>query len=794
MFGKLYLQNSSLPLFIGFLFAVFAVFLCVSVRRRSLALIYFGASQMCMAVFYAASFYASVETAPGGAYHRFASVLGVLLALVFMTQFFFHFPRASDWRFSRWLLYGQLALVVPVGVVFCVSGLQAERMFRFAGHYWDLQAEAAGRLVATTLLLLLTATAIAAVVRALRLPAEKRRGVWGMLGGFLVSQLLPAVAVFLFRTKILDVRAFVNVLTGSLAVGYLILFVVLVNYTRSRISLRLKIMSIFLVTFLVALQAMGALGAAAAERAYFNSKLAAGRAIAYNQPQGSAVGYAIRRTPKSVGFLQPSDARATESVTVWAQHEDFDFTSFRGEFFLALRFAMADPGESIEAGFPYVGYRQHMHVYMRRFFALLAVVLVVMILGSRYFFQGALMHPLALLVEGLNRVNRGDLDVKLRVVANDEIGFLAISFNRMVHTIRQARDELQQYTANLEKKIRETDSLENQKVRVLEAGTKTLTFVSKSMQAVVEKAERIAALDQPVLIHGETGTGKEVIASLLHKLRFGQGRPLVDVNCAAIPHGLWESEIFGHVRGAFTDARADRLGLVAQARGGTLFFDEIGEMPADVQPKILRLLQEKTYKAVGGKETLAADCRIVFATHRDLKQMVADGQFRADLYYRINVFEINIAPLRERRTDIPVLLRWLLERYCGEMGKALPSFDEDAMQAILWYSWPGNIRELENCVIQLVGGLVGDHVTLADLPVDVARSAGSSNGAEPSGPGTRQTWQSDLGFEQLVHGYSRELITAALSNASGNKSEAARLLKISRGKLQYQMKSLGMDD
>src|SRR5712675_176870 len=218
------------------------------------------------------------------------------------------------------------------------------------------------------------------------------------------------------------------------------------------------------------------------------------------------------------------------------------------------------------------------------------------------------------------------------------------------------------------------------------------------LRAVLTEVEAVAPTNATVLITGETGTGKEVIARAIHELSPRRSRNLVKVNCAAMPAGLLESELFGHERGAFTGAVNSHVGRFALAVRGTLFLDEIGDMPMELQPKLLRVLQEREFEAVGSTRTTRVDVRVVAATIQDLRQMVRDGEFREDLYYRLNIFPVSLPPLRERKADIPEFVRYFIEQFATSMDKIIETIPEETMRAIVRHSWPGNIRELQNYV------------------------------------------------------------------------------------------------
>ncbi len=244
----------------------------------------------------------------------------------------------------------------------------------------------------------------------------------------------------------------------------------------------------------------------------------------------------------------------------------------------------------------------------------------------------------------------------------------------------------------------------------------TLVGDSPSMVRVRDLIERVGASDASVLIHGETGTGKELVARAVHAASAQKDGPFVAINCAAVPANLLESELFGHARGAFTDAKGARQGLFVKASGGTLFLDEIGEMPLEMQAKLLRALQERTVRPVGSNEEIGFTARIVTATHRDIEADVEKGRFREDLYYRVNVVKIDVPPLRERGGDVVVLAMRFLARFAARSGKGALSISPQAAQKLLAYSWPGNVRELENAIERAVALARFDHLTVADLP------------------------------------------------------------------------------
>ncbi len=255
---------------------------------------------------------------------------------------------------------------------------------------------------------------------------------------------------------------------------------------------------------------------------------------------------------------------------------------------------------------------------------------------------------------------------------------------------------------------------------------------SAALDAVLDQVRMVAPTDSTVLIEGETGTGKELIAHAIHMHSERRNRPFVKVNCAAIPAELLESELFGHERGAFTGALAQRIGRFEAANGGTLFLDEIGDMPLNLQAKLLRAVQDQEIERVGGNRTIQVDVRIVAATNRDLKAMVEENKFRADLYYRLAVFPLNVPPLRERREDIPLLTRHFVEKHAARMKRNIENIPIDALTALTNYDWPGNIRELQNVIERSVVLSDGPELHLAlpefDRPSAMVAQASHSNG------------------------------------------------------------------
>ncbi|MDY0397816.1 MAG: sigma-54 dependent transcriptional regulator [Desulfuromonas thiophila] len=308
---------------------------------------------------------------------------------------------------------------------------------------------------------------------------------------------------------------------------------------------------------------------------------------------------------------------------------------------------------------------------------------------------------------------------------------------------------------------------------------------SPAIRQLLADIERVAPERTSVLILGESGTGKELVARALHQASPRSGETLVSLNCAAFAENLLESELFGHERGAFTGASERKRGLVEMAEGGTLFLDEIGELPLPLQPKLLRLLQEKRFRRVGGLKELDCNVRIVAASHRPLPQMIAEGRFREDLFYRLAVVTLELPPLRQRREDIALLATFFLQRFAREMGRGVSSIAAEALQALQQHDWPGNVRELENAIERAVIFSRGPCLQRSDLPAPLDRAIdGGPPGLPPfdsSGPLPQRLEQIEIFF-----------IRQALQQAQGVQAQAAERLGISRSNLQYKLRKYGL--
>jgi DNA-binding NtrC family response regulator len=305
---------------------------------------------------------------------------------------------------------------------------------------------------------------------------------------------------------------------------------------------------------------------------------------------------------------------------------------------------------------------------------------------------------------------------------------------------------------------------------------------SAQTRTLREAVRRAASADSPVLITGESGTGKGLLARAVHEASARAGRPFVTVNCGAIPEQLLESELFGHVRGAFTGAVSDREGRVEQADGGSLFLDEIAELSPSAQVKMLRFIEEHTFERVGESTSAATDVRIICATNRNLPPRIASGLFREDLFYRINVLSIHIPPLRERPEDIPLLAQYFLEKMAEDSGKMVRAISPDALKILCAQPWPGNARELRNVLERAFVFSAGDTVLARDVPVELPRGGGE--GFEGQGPG------SEAGLRERLQTEERRIIQRALEKCGWVRTKAAKELKIPRSTLVRRIKEL----
>ena len=387
-----------------------------------------------------------------------------------------------------------------------------------------------------------------------------------------------------------------------------------------------------------------------------------------------------------------------------------------------------------------------------------------------------------------------DNDVKLRCLRAGANDFLTkpvdpvelqlrvknlLEFKRHADT-RRSIELLQQSKTLLEEKTRELEAALKDRYNFQDIST-----TCPAMKRALELAVRVAASPQTtVVIFGESGCGKEVLSRAIHFAGGGISGGFVAVNCAAIPEALLESELFGHVRGAFTGADRDRDGKFSQARGGTLLLDEIGDMPLGLQAKLLRVLEGRTFEKVGSNDTILVNCRVIIATNRDLPEMIAAGRFREDLFHRINVYPITIPPLRERRGDIPLLIDHFLGTFRQHQGKPLPGVSQKALDELLAYPWPGNIRELRNCLERaaiVCDGLIHpEHLYICTSKV-IDSAGANGEGDQPASGAITYHFAFNPNMVSM-EAVTRRVLGITLEWCKGNKTQAASLLSVSRNK------------
>lgn len=338
------------------------------------------------------------------------------------------------------------------------------------------------------------------------------------------------------------------------------------------------------------------------------------------------------------------------------------------------------------------------------------------------------------------------------------------------------------------KKAEERERLASENMRLRQEVEKTYSFSniigkSEKIQDLFNSIKKVAGVRSTVLLGGDSGTGKELVAKAIHYNSDRKDEAFVAVNCGAIPENLIESELFGHVKGAFTDAVRARRGLFEEASGGTLFLDEIGELPLNLQVKLLRVLQEDEITRVGSASVIKVDVRIVAATTKNLAEEVKEGQFRDDLYYRLNVFSIKLPPLKERMEDIPLLVDHFIKKINGKLGRSVRGIEADALEAIMEYPWPGNVRELENAVERAMVMTESDKLNRADFSVEIREAGGGAGQAFVV---------DDFSIKKNGKMLEKSLITKALAETGGNRTKAAKLLEISHRALIYKIKDYSL--
>ena len=358
--------------------------------------------------------------------------------------------------------------------------------------------------------------------------------------------------------------------------------------------------------------------------------------------------------------------------------------------------------------------------------------------------------------------------------SEQDLRFLTVVSGLIAQTVQR----VQQY--NQEKEALEQENIQLRRELSSRYRVEDIIGNSSRMQEVFEMVHRVADSNATVLLRGESGTGKTLVARALHYNSSRKSGPFVVVNCSALPETLLESELFGHERGAFTGAHERKIGRFEQARGGTLFLDEIGELSLPVQVKLLNVIQERVFQRLGSLETIQADIRLVAATNRDLEKAVAEGHFREDLYYRLNVFPVYLPPLRERRTDILLLAEFFLEKYCRENNKNIQRISSPAIDLLMQYHWPGNVRELQNCMERAV--LICDSQAIQAIHLPPTLQSNESVGTG-----------NNLSLAEAVERFEREMIIDALKKSRGNQTRAAKYLDTSLRIINYKIHRYGID-
>ncbi len=375
----------------------------------------------------------------------------------------------------------------------------------------------------------------------------------------------------------------------------------------------------------------------------------------------------------------------------------------------------------------------------------------------------------------------GTIDLAIEALRRGAYDYVSKPFksDEVILTLRKA-EEREQLRARVQ-------DLEGQVARLaaIEAGPRPIVGESEGIARLKALIAKVAAYDATVLITGESGTGKELVAQAIHRASNRAKGPFLAVNCGAIPETLLESELFGHVRGAFTDAHQDKPGLFVEASGGTLLLDEVGELPLSLQVSLLRVIQEGEVRPVGAARPRKVDVRLLAATHRNLHEAVAEKRFREDLFYRLNVIPIEVPPLRERVSDLPLLADFILERIAARMGAPKAVLAPDAREVLAGYPWPGNVRELENVLERAVILSDGPTLTAEDLPPHMRQAQSPVQVTLASG---------DLSVKRAMTFVERELIKRALEQTGGNRTHAAKLLDLSHRALLYKIKDYGLQD
>ncbi|MCR9145352.1 MAG: sigma-54 dependent transcriptional regulator [bacterium] len=789
--------------------------------------------------------YAYTIFAPAGRWGWYL-VSAIGFALIFKTRFAYYLPRNAFPKEERIAFWITVVLASAAWIEYVIrSGLSSR--FYFESHFYG--APFVSTSVPIVAFLIFAWGMVVLVRQTFHGGGEINRAALGFLGLTLLELLLNGI-VLLQRFEVIPegddaIAIGMNVLLLLLFFSYALLYL---NLSSEPSSFVAKLVGISLVTVMTVISSVGLHQMIQAEYEYDQARMddlrlainrgSQGRPI--NSPERLGIDESGHRHPGAVRYIARIDPGGRSTLLYSLEEElkypdrppaaDGDPYAFERRYrqlgdqiYVAFQidYDAVLPGESeavFEVGFDYRAYRNHLHKEALTYCYAILIVVAFMLIVFPLFFRATVTRPMQQLLSLLRKSeSEGGSATGAGASEEDELTQLSRTFARMMGLLKEAKSRFYEYSEHIEEVERIVVSHGSGESILREVGGRNLLYASAAMREVIKQADRFATFDRPVLVTGETGTGKELIARLIHQAGPRAERPFVAVNCAAIPASLWESEIFGHVRGAFTDARSNRSGRVSEAENGTLFFDEIGEMPLEMQAKLLRLLQERVYHPVGGDESQMARCRFLFATNRDLLQMAEAGGFREDLYYRINVFQVNIPPLRERRADIPVLADHILKTICDEAGMPQIEAEPAAMNALVSYRWPGNIRELENTLMRSLAVSSQGHLQRGDLPPEVARAAkqnptpvagltaagdavfaksesSESNGSENARGTDAPFMPENQNFDDVVKGFSRRLIQEALHRSGGNKTRAAELLGMKRNRLRYQIKELNLED
>lgn len=769
---------------------------------------------------------------PMGRWGWYLAATGIFM-VVFKTRFVYHLPRNSFPREERFVFWFSLILVGATWIEYLIrAGL--DTVFMFQIHHYGPPFNSKSIPIAFFLGFIWSIVVL--IRQSFQRDADNRAAL--IFLGLTLIELLLCIFVILERAQAIPATPDTTemLMNFSLVILYFLYALFYLNLSSERSSFIAKLVGISMITLVTILSALGLHQINQADAAYDHERLEDARAALRRHTAGRQANPAERlnfpansdRHPGLVSYIARR-ARDGRTTLVYSTADDVKFPerpapaaralttaerSYRqlGDQIYVLYNMRSGPEAptdtdrvAYEVAFDYRAYRKQIHRVARSYAYAISLTILFMLLVFPLFFRATVTAPLHQLLgrlqaAGLRREENRDR-------SEDDLVFLSRSFTQMTKLLKDAKSQFYEFGDHIEEVENSVESYGRDRPIAREAGDREILYVSRAMRDVIAQADRFAAFDQPVLVTGETGTGKELIARLIHNAGPRKSAPFVDVNCAAIAGPLWESEIFGHARGAFTDASSDRPGRVTDAATGTLFFDEIGEMPLNMQAKMLRLLQERTYRPVGGDDSLPARCRFVFATNCSLASMVQAGDFREDLFYRINVFHVHIPPLRERPADVRALIGHFIAQISRNSGLPPAEAEPAACDALTSYHWPGNIRELQNVLVQAIAIAGSGRLSLKDLPRDLVRSARSSkqaranlrhltadaDAAQSSAAG-QPTLDRKQNFDELMKAYARRLIQDALQHARGNKAYAADILGMKRGRLRYQINELDIDE